>query len=62
MSSTEPYQPDEVSASISAALDALIGPVPDELVEEQALKPPRPPFDSGVEEELFRHNPARYGA
>ena len=62
MSSTEPYQPDELAVAISAALDDLIGPIPDELVEEQAAKPSRPPFDSGVEEELSRLNPTRYGA
>ena len=62
MSSTEPYRSDEVSAAISAALDELIGPAPDELVEEQAPHPPRPPLDSGAEEELFRLNPTRYGA
>ena len=43
MSSTEPYQPDELTVAISAALDDLIGPVPDEIVEEQAAKPSRPP-------------------
>ncbi len=62
MPSIEPYEPDDVSAAISAALDDLIGPVPDELVEEQTQKPARPPLDSGVEEEQFRHNPTRYGA
>ena len=61
MSSTEPYQPDEMSAAISAALDDLIGPVPDEFAEEQPPGPSRPPPDSGVEEELFRVNPTRYG-
>lgn len=62
MSSTERYEPDEVSAAISAALDDLIGPAPEELVEEQAQKPSRPPLDSGVQEEQFRSNPTRYGA
>ncbi len=62
MSSTEPYEPDAASAAISAALDDLMGPAPDELVEEQALKPARPPLDSGAEEELYRFNPIRYGA
>lgn len=62
MSSTERYEPDEVSAAISAALDDLIGPTPDELVAEQAQKPPRPPHDSGVEEEQFRISPTRYWA
>ena len=61
MSSTEPYQPDEESAALSAALDELIGPVPDELIEERAPDRSRPPPDSGVEEELFRVNPTRYG-
>lgn len=61
MSSTEPYEPDAASAAISAALDDLIGPAPDESVEEQALKPSRPPLDSGVEEEVYRLNSMRYG-
>ncbi len=62
MPSIEPYEPDDVSAAINAALDDLIGPAPDELVAEQAQKPARPPRDSGVEEEQFRLNPTRYGA
>lgn len=60
MSSTEPHQPDAVSAAISAALDELIGPAPDEVVQEQAQKPARPPLDSGIEEEQARFN--RYWA
>ena len=62
MSSTEPYEPDAASAAISAALDDLIGPAPDESVEGQALKPSRPPLDSGVEEELYRLNSMRGGS
>ncbi|CAN5121928.1 hypothetical protein BH24ACT1_BH24ACT1_06270 [soil metagenome] len=64
MASTEPYQPDKESAAISAALDELIGAPPDddELVEEQPPNPPRPPFDSGIEEEQDRLNPSGYGA
>lgn len=62
MASTEPYQPDEQAAAITAALDALLGTPPEELVEEQPPNPPRPPLDSGAEEELHRLNPTRYGA
>ena len=45
MALTEPHQPDEQSAAISAALDALLGPAPDadDLVVEQSPNPRRPP-------------------
>jgi hypothetical protein len=47
-------------AAVAAALDAVL-PVPDELVEEQS-DPPRPPLDSGADEERARFSPSAYGA
>ena len=59
MASTEPHQPDEQSAAISAALYDLLGPPlgADDLVEEQSPNPRRPPIGSGVEEQQARLNP-----
>jgi hypothetical protein len=62
MAPSKPDQPNDLLAAISAALDDLIGPSTSELVEEQPPNPPRPPLDSGVEEELARVWVTRYGA